>query len=184
MAYPGSMYGTTTTPEISPDVQKWFQAVDRDGSGQISSGELRSALANGQGGYFSDTACKLMIGMFDKEKIGTINFEEFQALFKYVNSWLTVFKQFDHDSSGSIQEHELLAAFTQMGYRFSPDFFKYVIQKSDFNRTGSITVDQFIVLCVQIQKFTEAFRARDTLQSGEITIAFEDFLLVALSCSV
>ncbi|XP_015122454.1 peflin isoform X2 [Diachasma alloeum] len=184
MAYPGAMYGATASGQISPEVEQWFQAVDRDRSGKISSGELRSALANGQGGSFSDTACKLMIGMFDKEKTGMINLEEFQALFNYINAWLGVFKGFDHDNSGSIQEHELSAAFTQMGYRFSSDFIKYLIQKSDFNHTGSITVDQFIVLCVQIQKFTEAFRARDTQQTGEITIAFEDFLSVALSCSV
>ncbi|XP_063972924.1 peflin isoform X2 [Diachasmimorpha longicaudata] len=184
MAYPGAMYGSTTSSQIAPEVQQWFKAVDRDGSGKISALELRSALANGQGGSFSDTACKLMIGMFDKEKTGLINLEEFQALYNYINAWLGVFKGFDHDASGSIQETELSAAFTQMGYRFGPDFIKYLIQKSDFNHTESITVDQFIVLCVQIQKFTEAFRVRDTQQTGEITIGFEDFLSVALSCSI
>lgn len=47
-----------------------------------------------------------------------------------------------------------------------------------------MTVDQFIVICVQIQRFTEAFRSRDLNQQGQITIQFEDFLNVALSCSV
>ncbi|KAF7989974.1 hypothetical protein HCN44_008648 [Aphidius gifuensis] len=173
-----------TDVQVSPEVQQWFSAVDSDRSGKISSLELKAALANGQGGTFSDTACKLMIGMFDKEKTGSINVTEFQALYNYINAWLGVFRGFDHDNSGSIQESELSAAFTQMGYRFSQEFIKYLIAKSDFNQHQSITVDQFIVLCVQIQKFTEAFRTRDNEQTGTISISFEDFLTVALSCSV
>lgn len=38
--------------------------------------------------------------------------------------------------------------------------------------------------CIQIQRFTDAFRVRDTEQKGIITIGFEDFLGIALSmCS-
>ncbi|EFN86989.1 peflin isoform X2 [Harpegnathos saltator] len=179
------MYGSTAVEsQVNPDVQRWFSTVDRDGSGRITATELQSVLANGQGGTFSDTACKLMIGMFDKEKSGTINISEFQALFNYVNAWLGVFRGFDHDNSGSIQENELSAALTQMGYKLSPEFIQFLIKKSDLHGHQSITVDQFIVLCVQIQRFTEAFRARDTDQIGSITIGFEDFLGVALNCSI
>lgn len=58
------MYGSTDSESgINPNVQQWFSMVDKDGSGQITAKELQSALANGQGGTFSDIACKLMIGM-------------------------------------------------------------------------------------------------------------------------
>ncbi|XP_076627103.1 penta-EF-hand domain containing protein peflin isoform X1 [Colletes latitarsis] len=185
MAYPATMYGATNPQsQVNPEVQQWFAAVDRDGSGRITAVELKSALANGQGGTFSDTACNLMIGMFDKEKSGTIDLLEFQALYNYINAWLGVFRGFDHDNSGSIQETELSAALTQMGYRLNPEFISFLIRKSDPAGHSSITVDQFIVLCVQIQRFTDAFRARDTDQTGQITIGFEDFLGVALNCSV
>ncbi|XP_029033033.1 peflin isoform X1 [Osmia bicornis bicornis] len=184
MAYPGSMYGTTDSQsQVSPEVQQWFAAVDRDGSGRITALELKAALANGQGGTFSDNACKLMIGMFDKEKSGTIDLFEFQALYNYINAWLGVFRGFDRDNSGNIQESELNAALTQMGYRLSPEFISFLIKKSDPDGHSCITIDQFIVLCVQIQRFTEAFRVRDTDQTGSITIEFEEFLGVALSCS-
>lgn len=179
------MYGSTNSGSgVSPEVQQWFATVDRDGSGRITATELQLALANGQGGTFSDTACKLMIGMFDKEKNGTINVTEFQALYNYITAWLGVFRGFDHDNSSSIQEDELNAALTQMGYRLSPEFIKFLIKKSDLQGHQSITVDQFIVLCVQIQRFTEAFRTRDKEQTGTITIGFEDFLGVALSCNI
>lgn len=47
---------------VSPQVQQWFNAVDKDRSGFITAVELKSALVNGQGQHFSDTACNLMIG--------------------------------------------------------------------------------------------------------------------------
>lgn len=64
-SFKSEMYGSTNLESgINPEVQRWFSTVDRDGSGRITATELQSALANGQGGTFSDTACKLMIGTF------------------------------------------------------------------------------------------------------------------------
>ncbi|XP_049959112.1 peflin isoform X2 [Schistocerca serialis cubense] len=177
-SYPGGYDG------VSPEVQQWFNAVDVDRSGKISAKELQAALVNGQGKNFSETACALMIGMFDQDKSGTIDVKEFQLLYNYINQWLATFRSYDKDGSGSIEEHELNQALQQMGFRFSPDFVKFLIQRSDPREHKRITVDQFIVICVQIQRFTEAFRARDKEMRGVITIGFEDFLGLALSCSV
>lgn len=102
--YPGST-GYNYTP--NPQVQSWFNTVDKDRSGEINAKELQAALVNGQGKHFSDTACDLMIGMFDKDKTGTINVQEFEQLYAYINQWLTVFKNYDKDQSGSIEEQEL-----------------------------------------------------------------------------
>ncbi|RVE54874.1 hypothetical protein evm_000641 [Chilo suppressalis] len=168
---------------IAPQVQQWFRAVDKDQSGQISAIELKSALVNAQGKTFSETACNLMIGMFDKDRSGHINLEEFDKLYTYINQWLAVFKTYDTDQSGHIDEQELSKALSQMGFKFSPDFINFLAKRSD-TKDGKISVDQFIVLCVQIQRFTEAFRVRDTQQNGTVTIGFEDFLNVALSCSI
>lgn len=70
-----------------------------------------------------------------------------------------------------------------MGFRFSPEFVKSLIAKSDTTNHRLMSVDQFLVVCVQIQRFTEAFRQRDTERKGVISINFEDFLSVALNCS-
>ncbi|XP_065341840.1 peflin-like [Cloeon dipterum] len=176
--YPGGY------PGVSPEIQGWFQAVDSDRSGKISALELQAALVNGQGRTFSDTACALMIGMFDRDKSGTIDMMEFQQLFGYINQWLSAFKGFDRDNSGFIDESELTQAFMQMGYRFSPDFVKFLVAKSDPATKNKVSVDQFIVICVQIQRFTEAFKTRDTEMRGVINIGYEDFMTIALSASV
>ncbi|CAH2086595.1 unnamed protein product [Euphydryas editha] len=168
---------------VSPQVQQWFNAVDKDRSGFITAIELKSALVNGQGQNFSETACNLMIGMFDKDRSGHINLEEFDKLYTYINQWLAVFKTYDKDQSGHIDEQELSQALLQMGFRFSQEFISFLTKRCD-PKGGKISVDNFIVLCVQVQRFTEAFRVRDTQQNGTVTIGFEDFLKVALSCSI
>jgi hypothetical protein len=41
-----------------------------------------------------------------------------------------------------------------MGFRFSPEFVKFLISKSDLQNHKHMSVDKFIVVCVQIQRFT------------------------------
>ncbi|KAJ6627323.1 Peflin [Pseudolycoriella hygida] len=172
-----------SVPGVSPETQRLFTMVDRDRSGKISSDELKTALVNGNGENFSDVACKLMIGMFNRDKTGMVDIHEFEKLYNYINQWLNIFKTYDRDSSGHIDESELTQALGQMGFRFSPNFIKFLVTKCDARSHKNVSVDQFIVLCIQIQRFTEAFRMRDSQQTGTITINFEDFLTVALDCS-
>ncbi|KAL1379035.1 hypothetical protein pipiens_015191 [Culex pipiens pipiens] len=197
--YPGQQYGgggyggggygggygapPPQQPGVSPEIQNIFRNVDKDNSGKINSKELQAALINGRGDHFSDTACNLMIGMFDGDRSGTIDLLEFDKLYNYINQWLQLFKTYDRDASGHIEEAELSQALTQMGFRFSPQFIQFLIAKNDPVQRKEISVDQFIVTCVQIQRFTEAFRARDTEQKGVITIGFEDFLNLCLTTS-
>lgn len=187
MAYQGyNPYGGYGQPpqqaQVSPEVQNFFSQVDKDRSGKINSQELQQALINGKGQQFSDQACNLMISMFDADRSGTIDVYEFEKLFNYINQWLSCFKAYDRDGSGAIEEAELGQALTQMGFRFSQPFIQFLISVNDPNRR-EIAVDQFIVLCIKVQRFTDAFRQRDTQQQGIISIGFEDFLGIALACT-
>ncbi len=96
--------------------------VDSDRSGSINANELQSALSNGTWTPFNPETVRMMIGMlyivfcwrrinactraflvlrhffmyvvgmFDKDNSGTINFDEFGALWKYVTDWQQCFK--------------------------------------------------------------------------------------------
>ena len=54
-------------------------------------------------------------GMFDRDHNGTINFQEFGALWKYIQDWQTTFRSYDRDNSGAIDQNELKTALTSFG---------------------------------------------------------------------
>lgn len=85
--------------------------MDRDRSGEINATELQSALSNGTWKPFNPETVRLFvsdndlshhthtnrcivfvcddqIGMFDRDQTGSINYEEFTHLWKYVTDWL------------------------------------------------------------------------------------------------
>ena len=92
-----------------------------------------------------------MIGMFDRDRNGTISFQEFGALWKYVQDWQTTFKSYDRDNSGSIDKNELKGALTSFGYRLSDKFYDLLVRKFDRSGRGVIAFDDFIQCCVVIQ---------------------------------
>jgi len=165
---------------MDPQVSQWFASVDADRSGRINAVELQSALMSSNGRKFSETACRLMIGMFDPQAIGSIDMHGFAQLYGYVNQWITAFRNYDGNQSGYIDGNEFGQALSTMGYRFSPQFGNVVASKFGEKNQG-LPLDQFITACILIHKFTEGFRARDTSQQGVISISYEDFLSMVLS---
>jgi Ca2+-binding EF-hand superfamily protein len=169
--------------------QQWlwdvFRRVDRDASGQINAAELQGALSNGTWRPFNPETIRLMIGMFDRDQSGGINFEEFQHLWKYVTDWLNCFASFDRDNSGAIDKSELHQALTTFGYRLTDTFYTIVMRKYDRDQKGAINFDDFVQLCVTLQTLTASFRQHDTDMDGVIRISYEEFLILVFNvCSV
>merc|ERR1719308_795547 len=155
------------------------RAVDQDNSGQIDAKELGQALANGDMSQFSQEACQMMINMFDSNLAGTIDVNEFGKLFQYINQWKAMFEGYDRDRSGQIDQGEFTQALQQMGYRFSPQFVQNLLAK--FNpRERKLTLDNFIIVSVQVKRLTDSFRSRDTQMQGSATMQYEDFIGLAM----
>lgn len=180
MSYPNP--STKIATEISAQVRDIFAKVDTDSDGKITSQELQKALVNSDGSFFSDQICSHMIKLFDNSKKGSINELEFQQLYIYVNEWLNVFRMYDTNMSGYIEESEFTHMLEVMGYKFTSDFVKDLLKKCDL-QNNRMSVDQFILTCTQIQRYTQAFKHRDLNLNGIITIGFEDFLDMALNTS-
>ena len=81
-------------------INQWkatFESIDKDRSGYIESAEL----SQGNG-------CSISVSdMYDKDKTGTININEFQQLFGSMNQWKALFESYDKDRSGRIEQEEL-----------------------------------------------------------------------------
>ena len=78
------------------------------------------ALINGDWSPFDLDTVKLLMNIFDTDRSGTIGFNEFSGLWKYIKDWQGVFRHFDRDNSGSIDGGELSEALRQFGYNLSP----------------------------------------------------------------
>ncbi|CAG2253506.1 Peflin,Programmed cell death protein 6,Sorcin [Mytilus edulis] len=173
-------YGAGPPPGIDPSVYQWFLTVDQDKSGHITAHELQQALVNGNWSHFNPETCRLMISMFDRDNTGTIQLHEFNALWNYIQQWKGVFERFDGNHSGSIEAHELIQAFQQMGYNLSPQFGHIVISKFDVNGRRSLTLDNFIQSCVMLKSLTDSFKERDPQMQGTIRMGYEDFMTTAV----
>ena len=51
-------------------------------------------------------------GIFDRDGSGTIDIQEFQQLWAYINQWKGVFDRYDRDRSGNIDANELFTGMT------------------------------------------------------------------------
>lgn len=167
--------------QIDPNLMAWFQAVDTDRTGHISLTELQQALTNANWTRFNTETCRLMIGMFDRDRSGQIDIYEFQALWTYIHQWKGIFDQFDRDRSGSIDANELQNAYQQMGYRLSPQYAQNVVWRYDTSGCRRLSLDNFIQSCVVLKSTTDMFKARDRQGTGVIQIGYEEFLNAIVS---
>jgi len=174
-------------PGADPQLWQWFSSVDTDRSGAITANELQSALVNGNWTNFDLDTVKMLMNIFDTDRNGTIGFNEFAGLWKYVSDWQGVFAHFDRDRSGSIDGHELANALASFGYTLTPQILSLVEQKYASPATGTfgpapgITFDRFVRACIVVKTLTESFQRMDTDRDGWIQISYDDFMKMVLN---
>ncbi|KAF2201110.1 EF-hand [Delitschia confertaspora ATCC 74209] len=160
---------------------KLFGAVDKDRSGQLSEAELRTALVNGDWSPFDPHTVRMMIRMFDTDRSGAINFEEFCGLWGFLSAWRGLFDRFDVDRSGSISFKEFSEALVAFGYRLSPQFVGLLYRTYDRRNENAISFDLFVQACISLKRMTDVFKKYDEDRDGYITLSFEEFLTGAQS---
>jgi programmed cell death protein 6 len=121
--------------------------------------------------------------MFDKQNRGSVNFDDFGALWKYVTDWQNCFRSFDRDNSGNIDKDELKNALIAFGYRLSDNIVGMLVRKFDRYGRGTILFDDFIQCCiilyVSIQIYF-AFVEENTIAINIRYISIEWWILLLL----
>jgi len=181
--------GYAMPPGADPQLWNWFTSVDLDRSGAITALELERALINGDWTPFDLDTIKLLMTIFDTDRNGTINFNEFSGLWKYIKDWQNVFRHFDKDRSGSIDGGELRDALAQFGFNLSPPLLNLVQRKYASNVTNNqggippsgISFDRFVRTCVVVKQLSESFGRLDTDHDGWIQISYEQFMQTVLT---
>lgn len=49
----------------------------------------------------------LISAMFDTQNNGSVDIQQFNKMFEYINQWLNIFKTYDRNASGLIDDQEL-----------------------------------------------------------------------------
>lgn len=184
-------------PQPDPnDLYPLFRAANVSNSGALSATELSSALVNGDYTSFDPHTIALMIRMFDRNNSGTVSYEEFLALWRFLAAWRELFDRFDEDKSGKISKPEFSNALRAFGYNLSDGFvtmlFRTFETKKLRNRerggsvgavmgppsagTGGMSFDLFVQACISLKRMTEVFKGYDDDRDGYVTLSFEEFL--------
>ncbi|KAH0288534.1 EF-hand, partial [Aureobasidium sp. EXF-3399] len=189
----------TVAPPQNPDPNSrealWplFMAVDKERNGQLSESSLRSALVNGDYTAFDAHTVRMMIRMFDTDRSGTINFDEFCGLWGFLAAWRNLFDRFDVDRSGNISFQEFADALVAFGYRLSPQFTQLLFntfarttrgrgdESYGGGREKTLSFDLFVQACISLKRMTDVFKKYDDDRDGYITLSFEEFLTGAQS---
>ncbi|KAL1872595.1 hypothetical protein Plec18167_006713 [Paecilomyces lecythidis] len=164
-----------------------FRAANVSHSGALTEAELGSALVNGDYTAFDPNTVKMMVRMFDKDGNGTIRFDEFVSLWRYLAAWREIFDRFDEDRSGRISLGEFEKALVAFGYRLSEAFIGVLFstfESKGRRRNGpgllpgkpGMSFDLFIQCCMSLRRMTEVFKRYDDDRDGYITVSFEEFL--------
>ncbi|KAL8196804.1 hypothetical protein R6Q57_024458 [Mikania cordata] len=133
-------------------LKEWFDRVDSDTKGSITARQLQSALAVGNL-QFPITIVQQMIRMYDFDRNGTMSFEEFVALNKF-----------------------LLKALLKVNISMDSPAFYTVCESFDKEKDGRFRLDDFISLCIFVQSARNLFNSFDTSKQGRVTLDLNQFL--------
>lgn len=106
---------------------------------------------------FTLESCKSMVAMSDDDRSGKLGFEEFLELWRSINTWKGVFKNFDKDGSGNFDAYELKLALRKVGYKMSQKTFgAMVLRYAD--KDSKISFDNFIACAIKLKHMFEIFQ--------------------------
>ncbi|KAJ5124244.1 uncharacterized protein N7515_008069 [Penicillium bovifimosum] len=164
-----------------------FRAANASNTQALTEAELGSALVNGDYTSFHPRTVRLMIRMFDRDESGTISFEEFVSLWRYLAAWRELFDRFDEDRSGRISQPEFEKALVAFGYRLSGKFVSTMFGVFEAKgrkmggtakeaRPQGMSFDLFVQACISLKRMTDVFKRYDDDRDGYITLSFEEAL--------
>ncbi|KAF8405533.1 hypothetical protein HHK36_010440 [Tetracentron sinense] len=176
-------------------LKEWFERVDSDKTGNITAPQLKRALTVGNLDfplsvvqqmirYFSLVKVKLdcsqidvlgLCRMYDFDRNGTMSFEEFIALNKFLLKVQHAFSDLER-GRGFLVPDDVYEALVKVGFSLDSPAFYTVCESFDKKKNGSFWLDDFISLCIFVQSARNLFNSFDTAKQGRVTLDLNQFV--------
>ncbi|KAL2459903.1 Ca2+-binding protein [Abeliophyllum distichum] len=163
-------------------LREWFDRVDSDKTGGITAIQLKSAFAVGNL-HFPTSVVQQMIRMYDFDKNGTMSFEEFAELNKFLLKVQQAFSDMER-GRGFLVPDEVYKALVKLEFYLDSPAFYTVCESFDQMRCGKFRLDDFISLCIFVQSSRNLFNSFDTSKQGRVTLDLNQFIYCTANCRI
>lgn len=133
-------------------------------------------LQNFNNNTFSLETCRCMVASIDKNRRGTLNFDQFKRLWNRLMTWKDLFDECDLNKSQEIDEHELGIAVNKLGFKLKDETLHLIVCRYA-NRSGTLNLDDFCGICSKLKTLQESFNEMCT-SNKELT--YDRFLMDSL----
>ncbi|KAK6181228.1 hypothetical protein SNE40_009128 [Patella caerulea] len=124
---------------------------------------------------FATDICRSMVAMNDGDLSGKLGYEEFKDLWADLRRWKRVFKEFDHDASGTLNSYELRKALNSVGFKLSNSTFHSVVMRYS-NSDGIVDFGDFVVCAIRLKTMLTSFKMADYENKGVASFDIDNFI--------
>ncbi|CAL8378324.1 unnamed protein product [Boreogadus saida] len=128
---------------------------------------------------FSKEACRSMINLMDMDGSGKLGLAEFHVLWEKIKRYLTIFRQFDMDKSGTMNSYEMRRALDSAGIKLTNHLFQLIILRYT-EEDLTVDFDNFVTCLVRLETMFKTFNTMDTKREKSISLNFMQWISLTM----
>lgn len=128
---------------------------------------------------FTKESCRSMINLMDKDGSGKLGLTEFHVLWEKIKRYLTIFREFDLDKSGTMSSYEMRMALESAGFKLNNHLFQLIILRYT-EADMTVDFDNFVTCLVRLETMYKTFQTMDTDKDKVITLNFFQWITLTM----